>query len=442
MKLFTKTFGCQMNFADSDEMGLAFARRGFQKTDDAETADAVLVNTCTVRELAEHKAMSFVGRLREWKALRPERMIFVTGCAAERAKTDIERRFNHVDLVVGAKDIESFPRKLEEFLDLRKGEKAADTGRDPHAALEEEALIPAALAPGFPTDVVQYVTTMRGCNYSCTYCIVPSVRGREIYLPVEQIVTEVGARVAAGAKEIWLLGQTVNSYRPADRPGYEFGDLLRDVAAVPGLQRLRFISPHPYHLNDKLISAMAELPQVCEQMHLPVQSGSNGMLKRMRRTYTRELYLAGVEKLRRAIPDISITTDIIAGFPGETQEDHDATLDLIRQADFDSAYCFKYSPRPGTVSAEYLDDIPTEVKEARVNELLALTDAQGTRKANGLIGTVQEVLLEEDKGNGILRGKTRQGSRLRLSGEGLFVGQMVQARVTATHSRELHGELI
>jgi len=430
MKLFTKTFGCQMNFADSDEMGQAFAKRGFSKTEDAEVADAILVNTCTVRELAEHKAMSFIGRLREWKALGAGRMIVVTGCAAERAKTDIERRFDHVDLVVGAKDIEAFPARLGEFLASERPEVETD-----------ESLVPAALVPGLPSDVVQYVTIMRGCNYSCTYCIVPSVRGRELYRPVEDIVTETANRVAAGAREIWLLGQTVNSYRPEGRPGYEFADLLRDVAAVPNLERLRFISPHPFYLNDKLVRAMAEVPQVCPHVHLPVQSGSDAVLKRMRRTYTSAAYLASVDRLRAAVPHVSITTDIIAGFPGETDADHAATLDLICRAGFDSAYCFKYSPRPGTVAAGMEDDVPQSVKESRVNDLLTLTDEMGGRKAARLIGTVQDVLLEEDKGGGILRGKTPGAWRLRLSGEGLRVGQTVRARVIGTHARELHGEI-
>jgi tRNA-2-methylthio-N6-dimethylallyladenosine synthase len=292
--------------------------------------------------------------------------------------------------------------------------------------------------------VIQYVTIMRGCNYNCSYCIVPSVRGREIYRPVAEILTDVEARTAEGAKEIWLLGQTVNSYRPTEppRPDYDFADLLRDVSAVAKNVRIRFISPHPYYLSEKLVRAMAETSNVCEHIHLPAQSGSNAVLKRMKRNYTRESYMTGIKKLREAIPNIVITTDIIVGFPGETEEDFQETLTLVKEANFDSAYCFKYSPRPGTASAEWGDDVSDSIKESRVNLLLEGTEAQGRAKAQQLIGTHQEVLIEEDKGNGWVRGKTRGAWRVRLKDSGLRPGDTVTARITETHSRELHAEAV
>ncbi len=430
MKLFTKTFGCQMNFADSDEMTRHFRKRGFVSTDDETAADAILVNTCTVRDLAEHKAVSFIGRLRDWKLANPESLIVVTGCAAERAKTEMKQRFPNIDLIVGAKDIDAFPTELDLLLSKFQ--------------ISEESLVPTDLPVAVPGSVVQYVTIMRGCNYSCAYCIVPSVRGKEIYRPIAEIVADATLRVQEGAKEIWLLGQTVNSYRPAVAPfaAYDFSDLLRDVAAVPGLERLRFISPHPHYLTPKLIQAMKETPQVCDHIHLPVQSGSNTLLQRMRRNYTREMYLDGVKRLRAAIPSISITTDIIVGFPTETEEDYNATLSLVEEADFDSAYCFQYSPRPGTASAAMPDDVPPYIKEERVNRLLALTDGNGTRKAQSFIGTEQTVLIEDDKGGGVFRGKTRNAWRMRIKNENLKIGDMVRVRVTSTHSRELHGDVI
>jgi tRNA-2-methylthio-N6-dimethylallyladenosine synthase len=268
------------------------------------------------------------------------------------------------------------------------------------------------------------------------------VRGRELYRPVAEILADVTARTQEGAQEIWLLGQTVNSYRPSEPPfaGYDFADLLRDVNRVPNVGRIRFISPHPYYLTPKLIAAMAECDNVCEHIHLPVQSGSNKMLSRMKRNYTVEAYLDGIARLRAAIPNISITTDIIVGFPGETDEDFELTKKLVQSAGFDSAYCFKYSPRPGTASYEMADDVPDAVKEARVNELLTLTDNQGREQAEKLIGSVQEILLEDDKGEGLFRGKTRSSWRARLTGQELKLGQLVKARITSTHSRELHAE--
>jgi len=434
MKLFTKTFGCQMNFADSDEMGRALKSRGFFATEDQDGADAVLVNTCTVRELAEHKAMSYIGRLEEWKSVNPRRLVMVTGCAAERTKETIQRRFPHVDLVVGAIDIEHFPVRLDDLLAAKPPLSAEESSAD-------ERLVPPPMALG-KSGVIQYVTIMRGCNYACTYCIVPAVRGPEIYRPSGEIMVDIAARVAEGAKEIWLLGQTVNSYRPADRPDYDFSNLLREAAAVPGLGRLRFTSPHPHYLTDKLVAAMRDVPQVCEHLHLPVQSGSDVMLKKMRRNYTRASYLEGLKRLRAAVPGIAITTDLIAGFPGETDADHQATLSLIKEAGFASAYCFKYSPRPGTPAAAMIDDVPQAVKEARVNELLELSDNQGRDHAAALIGTEQEVLVEENKGELGWRGKTRGAWQIRLPAEGVTLGQTVRARVTSAYSRELRGELV
>ena len=433
MKLFTKTFGCQMNFADSDEMGRALSARGFFSTEDQDSADAVLVNTCTVRELAEHKAMSYIGRLEEWKAVNPRRLVIVTGCAAERTKETVQRRFPHVDLVVGAIDIEKFPLRLDDLLAAKPPLTAEESSAD-------ERLVPPPMALG-KSGVIQYVTIMRGCNYACTYCIVPAVRGPEVYRPSDEIMADIAARVAEGAKEIWLLGQTVNSYRPAERPDYDFSNLLREAAAIPGLGRLRFTSPHPHYLTDKLVAAMRDVSQVCEHLHLPVQSGSDALLRKMRRNYTRASYLDGLKRLREAIPGIAVTTDLIAGFPGETDADHAATLSLIREANFDSAYCFKYSPRPGTPAAAMIDDVPQAVKEKRVNELLELSDAQGRDHAAALIGSEQEVLVEEDKGELGWRGKTRGAWQIRLPAEGVRLGQTVRAKVTSAYSRELRGEL-
>lgn len=438
LKLYTKTFGCQMNVADSDEMGRHLKARGFTPTDSEDEADAVLVNTCTVRDLAEHKASSYLGTLKEWKDLNPARLIIVTGCAAERAGDVWEKRFPHVDLIVGAKDIERFPTEFDMFFEDR-----IQTVRPEAAGIENrmEGLNSGGLRPG---NVIQYVTIMRGCNYNCTYCIVPSVRGREIYRPIEEILTEVKTRVAEGAKEIWLLGQTVNSYKPASAPhdDYDFSDLLRDVNKIEGLERIRFMSPHPYYVTPKLIQAMVDCEKVCEQLHLPVQSGSNKILKAMKRNYTREGYLTSVTALRSRLPHISITTDIIVGFPGETEADFEETLRLLDEAQFDSAYCFKYSPRPGTPATEMADDVPLSVKEERIGRLLERVEKQGQIVAQTLVGSTQEMLVEEDKGDGVFRGMTRGSWKVRVKDAGFSVGTLAKVKITGTHSRELHAEPI
>src|SRR5687767_13894240 len=294
MKFHVRTYGCQMNVADSNEMGRHLKARGIAPTDDPDEASVMLVNTCTVRQHAEDRAFSEVGRLKRWKALKPGRKIVITGCAAERTKEHLEDRFPYVDLVVGAKSIENFPQLIESLLERR-----------PEDDLDYAV-------PDSADKVSAFVTIMRGCNYSCSYCIVPYVRGRESYHSMEQVLSEVQDRVREGAREITLLGQTVNSYhRDGERgPGTDFADLLDAVGAVKGVERVRFMSPHPYYMTDRVIQAMAEVPQVCEALHLPVQSGSTAMLKRMQRNYTRESYLELTQRLRRAMPGMTISTDI------------------------------------------------------------------------------------------------------------------------------------
>src|SRR2546421_340990 len=305
MKFYVRTYGCQMNVADSSEMGRHLKAKGLVETQDPDEASVFLVNTCTVRQHAEDRAFSEIGRLKKWKAKLPGRKIVVTGCAAERTKEYLEDRFPFIDLVVGAKSIEDFGQIANRLLDRRQTDE------------ELEYAIPSV-----DDKVAAFVTIMRGCNYSCTYCIVPYVRGREIYHSMEQILGEVRDRVREGAREITLLGQTVNSYRYGE---HRFADLLQAVAGCDGVDRVRFISPHPYYMSDRVIETMAAVPQVCESLHLPVQSGSNTMLKAMARNYTRAQYVTLVGKMRKAIPGMVLSTDIIVGFPGETEDDFQQT---------------------------------------------------------------------------------------------------------------------
>lgn len=416
MKFFVRTYGCQMNVADSNEMGRHLKANGLVETQDPDEASVMLVNTCTVRQHAEDRAFSEIGRLRKWKAKQPGRKVVVTGCAAERTKDYLEDRFPFVDLVVGAKSIEDFGAITQSLLDRRATDEELE-----YAAHTDEK-------------TAAFVTIMRGCNYSCTYCIVPYVRGREIYHSVEQIVGETRDRVREGAREITLLGQTVNSYRYEQ---YRFADLLKSVAAVEGVERVRFISPHPYYMTDRVIETMAAVPQICESLHLPVQSGSNVMLKAMARNYTREQYVALVGRMRQAMPGMTLSTDIIVGFPGETDEDFQLTLSMIEELRFDWGFIFKYSTREGTPAAA-LDCLPQEVIEERHRRCLELIDRIALEKRSSLFGTVQDVLVEDDN-----MGRTRTNYKVQIGGisKNLSQGGSVRVRVTNAQRATLAGEL-
>ena len=414
MKFFVRTYGCQMNVADSNEMSRHLKARGLVETQDPDDASVMLVNTCTVRQHAEDRAFSEIGRLKRWKARRPGRKVVVTGCAAERTKEYLEDRFPFVDLVVGAKSIENFEQMAERLLERRETDEELDYA-----------------VPAIDDKVAAFVTVMRGCNYSCTYCIVPYVRGREIYHSMDQVLGEVRDRVREGAREITLLGQTVNSYRHGQ---YRFHDLLGAVAAADGVDRVRFISPHPYYMSDRVVEAMATVPQICEGLHLPVQSGSNTMLKAMARNYSREHYLALVARMRRAMPNMSLSTDIIVGFPGETEDDFQQTLSLIEEVQFDWGFIFKYSTREGTPAASF-ECHPETLIEERHQRCLELVDRIALAKRSKLVGTTQEVLIEENN-----FGRTRTNYKVHVNGN-LAPGEKVRVRITNAQRATLEGEL-
>jgi tRNA-2-methylthio-N6-dimethylallyladenosine synthase len=419
MKYCVRTYGCQMNVADSNEMGRHLEARGIVQTEDSDDATLLVVNTCTVRQHAEDRAFSEIGRLKKWKAQRPGRKVVVTGCAAERTKEYLEDRFPHIDLVVGAKSIEDFGTLVDGLLDRRSAEEDLDYA-----------------VPSTNDKVSAFVTIMRGCNYSCTYCIVPYVRGRESYHRIEQVLGEVRDRVREGAREITLLGQTVNSYhRNGTRgKGTDFADLLEAVGEVEGVERIRFISPHPYYMTDRVIQAMADVPEVCEGLHLPVQSGSTTMLKKMQRNYTREGYLELVGKLRRAMPDITISTDVIVGFPGESQADFRETLSLIEEVGFDFGFVFKYSARAGTPAAT-LEGFPEELIEERHQECLALVERVAVERRSRWIGTIQDVLVEEEG-----FGRTRGNAKVEIKGPAR-VGETVSVKIERADKTTFEGSL-
>lgn len=366
-KVFIQTYGCQMNIADSEEMFSHLAARGMTTTDNLDEADVVLINTCTVRDHAEHRAVSFLGRLGAWKKERPGRRVIFAGCAAQRMGEKLTKHYPFLDILSGAKNIENFGDTLEK------------SGLFPPTGPQGEPLKPG---------LTGYVTIMRGCNFACTYCIVPTVRGPIKCLPQEEILEQVRRKADQGAKEIMLLGQTVNAYTDGKTT---FADLLNRASEVPGIERVRFTSPHPIYFTPAFLEAVKDNPKIAHHVHLPAQSGSSKVLAEMKRGYTRETLL---EKIR-ALKDIgmNISTDLIVGFPTETQEDFEQTLTLVEEAGFSAAFCYKYSPRQGTPAA-LMKLHSDKVLEERLEILLNRVRGLAERAYQGQIGTVQEVLME------------------------------------------------
>lgn len=364
-KLFVQTYGCQMNLADSEEMASHLFARGYQQTDKLENADLVLINTCTVRDHAEHRALSFLGRLRHWKEEKTGRRIIFAGCAAQRLGNQLKKTFPFLDLVSGAREIDQFSQLL-----------------DKHGF----TLAPVEHTPA--RGITGYVTIMRGCNFACTYCIVPAVRGPIECLPITHILKQVEQKVAQGYPEITLLGQTVNAWQEKENT---FADLLLKVAEVPGVQRVRFVSPHPAFITPSFLQAVSAQPKIARHIHLPAQSGSSKVLQEMKRGYTRELYLEKIAALKEL--GFSISTDLIVGFPTETEQDFQQTLSLVEQAGFATAYCFKYSPRQGTPAAQ-LPLLTEKVLEQRLDILLNKVRGLAETAYQQQVGTVKEVLME------------------------------------------------
>ncbi|MBX3247901.1 MAG: tRNA (N6-isopentenyl adenosine(37)-C2)-methylthiotransferase MiaB [Myxococcales bacterium] len=395
-RYIVQTFGCQMNVHDSRRIEEVLREDGYEPTEDAMLADVVVVNTCSVREKAEHKLMSLLGTLRPLKDARPGVAIAVAGCVAQQEGERLLRRAPVVDLVIGPDNIPELPDLLREH----------EAGAPPRARTVFDDDAPRFLMARPRGEVMGFVTVMKGCDERCTFCIVPTTRGAERYRSEAEIVGEVARMAEGGVREITLLGQTVNSwYDPtelAQKPrsrvapsGSRFAALLRRIAdEVPSLARLRYTSPHPRHLTEELIAAHAELPVLPRHVHLPVQSGSDRTLRRMARRYTRAEYLERTGQLVRAVPGLTLSTDFIVGFPGETDEDFEETLSLAREAGFVSAFCFKYSPRPHTPALALGDDVPEAVKDERLQRLFDVIAGQQRAHLAGLVGATTQVLVE------------------------------------------------
>jgi len=416
--IYIETYGCQMNVADSELMLGVLRREGYVRTDDPAAADVLLVNTCAVRDHAEQRVLGRMGELKRYK--RPGGVLGVMGCMAQRLGPRLLERVPQVDLVVGPDGYRSLPELIAR---AGSGERAADVEFKSWEHYED-------VPPVRGQSVSAYVTVQRGCDYRCTFCIVPMTRGPERSRILTDVVREVEGLAAQGTTEVTLLGQTVNSYHDGV---HDFADLLRAVGAVPGLRRLRFTSPYPTDFTDRVLAAMAGTAAVCEHVHLPVQSGSTRVLKRMLRRYTRERYLEVVAALRSAIPGLALTTDIIVGFPGETEVDFAETLSLVEDVDFDDAFTFKYSVREGTPAVRIKDHIAEELKAERLERLIAVVRRVARARSMALVGTAQEVLVEGPARRGdLLQGRTRTNKVALFEGPAAWIGTYRRVRLTGT----------
>ena len=417
-RVYIETYGCQMNVADSELIVGVLVREGFVRTDDPAAADVMLVNTCAVRDHAEQRVLSRLGELKGFK--RPGRVLGVVGCMAQRLGPRLLERVPQVDLVIGPDGYRGLPELIAR---AHQGERAAEVEFKTWEHYED-------VPPARGERVSAFVTVQRGCDYRCTFCIVPMTRGAERSRKLADVVREARDLAAAGTTEVTLLGQTVNSYHDGE---HDFADLLRAVGAVPGVRRLRFTSPYPTDFTERAIGAMAETPAVCEHVHVPVQSGASRVLKRMLRRYDRERYLAVVAALRGAVPGIALTTDIIVGFPGETEDDFQETLSLVEEVGFDDAYTFKYSPREGTPALKLKDHVADDVAGERLERLVAAVRCGAKRKNVALVGTAHEVLVEgRAKRGALLQARTRTNKVALLEGPDEWIGTYARVRLTGT----------
>ena len=428
-KLFVKTYGCQMNVYDSERMAEALGAKGYVTTDVVEEADMVLLNTCHIREKASEKLYSDLGRLRALKAAKPGMKVGVAGCVAQAEGDEILRRSPVVDLVVGPQAYHRLPAMVE----------AEGRVVDTDFPVEDKfTLLPERKALRGPT---AFLTVQEGCDKFCAFCVVPYTRGAEVSRPVARLLDEARGLVAQGVREITLLGQNVNAYH-GEAPGGTWGlaRLVRELATIEGLARIRYTTSHPNDMNDDLIAAHGDLPQLMPYLHLPVQSGSDRILKAMNRKHTAEAYLRLIERIRAARPDILLSSDFIVGFPGETDRDFQDTMDLIRAVGFGAAFSFKYSARPGTPAAEKTP-VAAEVADARLQELLALITAQQRAAQEAMVGREVAVLYEKPgRKPGQMVGKSDHLHAVHVEDPQGRIGQLVRVRVTGSAPNSLAAE--
>ncbi|MET0004871.1 MAG: tRNA (N6-isopentenyl adenosine(37)-C2)-methylthiotransferase MiaB [Candidatus Thiodiazotropha sp.] len=435
-KLYIKTFGCQMNEYDSSRMadGLRVGE-GLVLTEDAQAADVLLLNTCSIREKAQEKVFSQLGRWRPLKEKNPGLIIGVGGCVASQEGEAIRQRAPYVDIVFGPQTLHRLPEMIRH---ARREHTAVVDVTFPE--IEKFDRLPEPRADG-PT---AYVSVMEGCSKYCTYCVVPFTRGEEISRPFDDVIAEVAGLAAQGVREINLLGQNVNAYRGEMTDGEEadLALLIEYVAAVKGIQRIRFTTSHPVEFSDSLIEVYGQVPELVSFLHLPVQSGSDRVLAMMKRGHMAIEYKAKIRRLREVRPDITISSDFIVGFPGETEEDFEATLQLIEEVGFDHSYSFIFSPRPGTPAADLQDDVPLAVKQQRLERLQQLVNSQAQGISRRMVGTVQRILVERPakKNPAQLAGRTENNRVVNFDGPIELIGQFVEVRITEALPNSLRGE--
>jgi len=438
-RFYVRTYGCQMNEHDSERIAGVLEADGLEPTENLAEADVVVLNTCCIRENADNKLYGHLGDLKALKTERPDLQIAVGGCLAQKDRDGVRERAPFVDVVFGTHNLAHAPELLRE----------ARTSGPVVEILEEHEAYPSALPARRDADHAAWVTIQIGCDNTCAFCIVPSVRGREVSRRTGDVVREVEELARDGVVEITLLGQNVNSYgRDLGKGQYrpQFADLLRTLDAVDGIERIRFTSPHPKDLRPETIAAMAECPHVCEHLHLPLQSGSDRTLSRMHRGYTAERYLERLGAARGAVADLAVTTDIIVGFPGETESDFVRTLEVVEEAAYDAAYTFVFSPRPGTEAARMTDDfVATEVVQERMQRLVDVVERHALDKHEARVGRTEQLLVEgrSRKDVAIWSGRTRQNKLVHFApDETTRPGDLIDARITGAAPHFLRAEFV
>lgn len=431
-----KTFGCQMNKHDSDSVGQILINKGYTESRSMEDADVILVNTCAVRKKAEDKALTLLGRLARVKHKNPDMITGVLGCVAQNQGQDLLRRFPHLDLALGPRNIYQIDRVITRIREERQRISCFDLTNQ---------IAPFPKSNGYLKGrVTCFLKIMEGCDNFCSYCIVPYVRGRETSLPADMIIDEANRLVREGIREITLIGQNVNSYNVKSRTKLTFPGLLRALDGISGLDRVRFTTSHPKDLSDEVIELFANSESLCPHIHLPVQSGSDGVLELMNRGYTRHNYISLVERLREVRPDIAITSDMIVGFPGESEDDFQDTLRLIEEVKFDNVYSFKYSERPGTRATEIPGKIGDTEKQRRLSLLQQKQSEITLSKHKSLEGTIQEILVEgpAKRGKDQLSGRTPGNKVVNFPCAADLTGQLMNVRITEGFQNSLLGDLV
>ncbi|HEX2531000.1 MAG TPA: tRNA (N6-isopentenyl adenosine(37)-C2)-methylthiotransferase MiaB [Burkholderiaceae bacterium] len=440
-KVFIKTFGCQMNEYDSRKMAdILRTTEGMIQTDTPEDADLILLNTCSVREKAEEKVFSDLGRLRELKETKPDLIIGVAGCVASQEGEAIIKRAPYVDLVFGPRTYHRLPGMLR---------RRRETGRPQVDVTFPEIEKFDNLPPAKVQGPIASVSIMEGCSKYCSYCVVPYTRGEEVSRPFEDVLTEIAGLVEQGVKEITLLGQNVNAYRGAmaDGENADFALLIEYIAEFEGIERIRFVTSHPKEFTQRLIDTYAKVPKLVDHLYLPAQHGSDRILAAMKRGYTSLDYKSVISRLRKIRPNISVSSDFIVGFPGETEEDFEATMKLIDEIGYDHSFSFVFSPRPGTPAANLRDDTPPEVKRKRLQRLQAVIEENVKRYGDAMVGTTQRILVEgpSKKNPNELQGRTENNRMVSFDGGpdlAHLVGQMIDVKITQSNAYTLRGEIL